>query len=269
MSEDLKTAEAFATSWNNLPVGSVYTFSQFEDWFEPLNKIHIKDKHILELGCGNASLLIHLVKWQPASITGVDLGDSVLAAQTNMQNTGYNNFRIEKSDLTEYKSEDKFDLVFSIGVLHHLKEPFKGFLSVINNTKPAGRFHCWVYAKEGNAMIRYVVDPIRKIVSHFPWWLIKYFIATPLSFLFYLYAHTIVKLKLSFSPLYMYSKWITKREFMFFRHVAFDQLVTPQTTYIDKKMIENWLNLDERIDKSKIYIIFRNGNSWKFGGVLK
>ena len=35
MPEDLKTADAFATSWNNLPPGSVYTRAQFEDWFAP------------------------------------------------------------------------------------------------------------------------------------------------------------------------------------------------------------------------------------------
>ena len=34
-------------------------------------------------------------------------------------------------------------------------------------------------------------------------------------------------------PLYDYSQWIAQREYAFFRHVAFDQLVTPQTAYID------------------------------------
>ena len=29
---DARTARAFATSWNNLPAGSVYTRAQFEDW---------------------------------------------------------------------------------------------------------------------------------------------------------------------------------------------------------------------------------------------
>jgi hypothetical protein len=58
MSNDSKTAEAFASSWNNLPkTGSVYTKEQFLDWFEPLTLEEIKDKSILELGCGNGSLL--------------------------------------------------------------------------------------------------------------------------------------------------------------------------------------------------------------------
>ncbi len=266
--DDIKTAKAFATSWNNLPQGSIYTFDQFEEWVAPLNKSNFEDKNILELGCGNASLLVHCVKWNPAFITGIDLGDSVLSAQSNLKQTGYTNFIIEKGDLTDYIAKNKFDLVFSIGVLHHLKEPQKGFISIIENTKQGGHFHCWVYAKEGNALIRYIVDPLRKIVSGLPWWFNKYFIATPLSFLYFLYAHLITTLHFSFMPLYKYSKWITKRNFLFFRHVAFDQLVTPQTTYIERETIEKWLMSEKRIDKQSIYIIFRNGNSWKFGGKI-
>jgi len=265
---DTSTANAFANSWNNLPTGSVYTKEQFEDWFLPLNKKDIKGKNVLELGCGNASLLVHLADWNPTSLIGIDLGDSIITANRNMQQTGFPNYKIIKDDLVNYRAEEKADIVYSIGVLHHLKDPFSGFQSVIENTKPGGNFHCWVYAKEGNLIIRLFVDPIRIIASKLPWWLNKYFIATPLAALYFLYAHLIVSLKLSFLPLFEYSKWITKRNFMFFRHVAFDQLVTPQTVYINKTTLENWLKSSDKIDSSSTYVIFRNGNSWKFGGKL-
>lgn len=267
--KDKETAEAFATSWNNLPEGSVYTWDQFVDWFEPLGEADFKDHNILELGCGNASLLVHGTQWKPRKMTGVDLGDSVLTANANMGKTGYAPFEIVKDDLTTYRAAEKYDLVYSIGVLHHLKEPYVGFESVIANTKSGGNFHCWVYAREGNGIIRYVVDPIRKISSKLPWWYNKYFIATPLAFLYFIYAHIITLLRMSFMPLYDYSRWIKKRGFLFFRHVAFDQLVTPQTTYIPKSMIEQWLKSKPEIDPASTYTIFRNGNSWKFGGKLK
>jgi len=269
ISKDIDTAQAFATSWNNLPPGSIYTFDQFEDWMKPLCQENIENKDVLELGCGNASLLVHLTKWNPKSITGVDLGDSVISAKNNLSKTNFRNHEIVKGDLTEYASEQKYDITYSIGVLHHLQEPKKGFDSVIKNTKDGGRFHCWVYAKEGNSVIIYIVDPIRKIVSSLPWWFTKYFVAAPLAFFYFLYAHSIVLLRFGFMPLYDYSRWICKRGFLFFRHVAFDQLVTPQTTYIDKITIENWLKSDNRIAYDSTYIIMRNGNSWKFGGIRK
>lgn len=267
--QDNKTAQAFADSWNNLPEGSVYTFDQFEDWFHPLTKSDIENKSVLELGCGNGSLLLHMTQWNPSTITGVDLGDSVKSCQSNIDNSGYAHAKIEQNDILTYRNNDKFDLAYCIGVLHHMKEPIKGLESVIENTKSGGNFHCWVYAQEGNAIIRYVVDPIRIIASKLPWWINKYLIATPLSFLYFIYAHIIVTLKLSFAPLYDYSRWICKRNFLFFRHVAFDQLVTPQTIYVSKSMIEDWLSKFPQIDSSSTYIIFRNGNSWKFGGKIK
>lgn len=267
--KDTQTAQAFADSWNNLPEGSVYTYEQFVDWFDPIRESMAKGLDILELGCGNGSLMYHMTKWNPNSLTGVDLGDSVKSCQTNMNKTGFQNIEIVQSDLVSYRGDKKYDLTYCIGVLHHLKEPQAGLESVIRNTKPGGRFHCWVYAREGNGIIVYIVDPIRKIASKLPWWVNKYLIATPLSFLYFIYAHIIVSFKIKFAPLYPYSQWITKRNFLFFRHVAFDQLVTPQTVYIDKKTIDFWLSQYDQIDPESVYTIFRNGNSWKFGGQVK
>jgi ubiquinone/menaquinone biosynthesis C-methylase UbiE len=266
---DKETADAFATSWNNLPDGSVYTREQFEDWFSPIGKKEVEEKTVLELGCGNGSLLTHLPKWRPQFIEGVDLGDSILSCKKNMYQTGFQSFKITRADLIDFES-DGFDLVYSIGVLHHLKEPSAGFKSVVRNTKPGGKFHCWVYAKEGNWIIINMVDPIRRIASRLPWWITKYFVATPLVLPFFLYAKVVSKSKLFAQlPLHEYSCWIANREFSFFRHVAFDQLVTPQTTYISKETIETWLRDSEDVEENSSYLIFRNGNSWKFGGLKK
>jgi SAM-dependent methyltransferase len=268
MSVDTATAEAFATSWNNLPGGSVYTRAQFADWFAPLTEEDVNGKSVLELGCGNGSLLVHMAGWNPARLVGVDLGSSVSSARQNMEASGFADYEIVKGDLTTFQS-DGFDVVYSIGVLHHLKEPAKGFASVIANTKPGGRFHCWVYAHEGNAVVRHFIDPIRKIASRLPWWVTKYLVATPLVVPYYFYAKLLRALRdvpfLKKAPLHAYSLWIAERDFLFFRHVAFDQLVTPQTVYLDRPTIEAWLK-HPAIDPDSTYLVFRNANSWKFGG---
>jgi SAM-dependent methyltransferase len=272
MASDQKTADAFANSWNNLPSGSVYTRTQFEDWFAPLGERDICAKRVLELGCGNGSLLVHVAGWNPAYLEGVDLGPSVMSANANMQKLSFRQWRVTQADMTTFTGKD-FDLVYSIGVLHHLKNPKCGLDAVLRNVKPGGRFHCWVYAREGNTVVIRVIDPIRKAASRFPWWITKYFIATPLAFPYFLYAKLLYRLRdrkfVKQLPLHDYSLWIAERDFSFFRHVAFDQLVTPQTTYISKETIEHWLNGYDCLDKNSVYIIMRNGNSWKFGGKIK
>ena len=113
------------------------------------------------------------------------------------------------------------------------------------------------------------VDPIRFSASKLPWWFTKFFIATPLVFWYFIYAYIMCFLGMKFMPLNEYGNWITKRGFLFFRHLAFDQLVMPQTTYIPKSMVEEWLKSSDRIDPVSCYILFRKGNSWKFGAKLK
>lgn len=265
---DQATADAFANSWNNLPEGSVYSTAQFEEWFAPITRADVAGKRVVELGCGGGSLLTHMSTWAPRELIGVDLGSSVEMAERNMARAGAKDFRIVRHDLTTYNAEEPCDLAYCIGVLHHLKEPRTGFDAVLRNTRPGGRFHCWVYAHEGNAVIRWIVDPIRKVASLLPWWFTKYFVATPLVVPYFLYAKLINALRwkaLRGLPLHDYSLWIAQRDFAFFRHVAFDQLVTPQTAYIRRSIVEQWL-ADERVEPGTSYIIFRNGNSWKFGG---
>ena len=148
-----------------------------------------------------------------------------------------------------------FDLVYCIGVLHHLADPDAGFRSLLRHTRPGGRFHAWVYAREGNALVRLVVEPIRRVASRLPWWLTKYGLALPLVVPFFLYARLLraVAGRLvrpetlgRVLPLAAYALWIAGRPFWFFHHVAFDQLVTPRTTYFDRRTVEALARLCRR-----------------------
>ena len=271
MTSDQRTADAFATSWNNLPQGSVYTPAQVADWFAPLTPEDIRGRTVLEMGCGNASLMVHVASWNPAKLDGIDLGDSVDSARANLARSGAQRWSVERADLVSHQSAG-YDVVYSIGVLHHLDSPEAGFEAVVRNTRPAGRFHCWVYAREGNDVVIALVDPLRRVASKLPWWLTKYGLATPLALPYYFYAKVLRASPpwswLRAAPLYDYSLWIAEREFAFFRHVAFDQLVTPRTVYVDRATIERWLR-HASIDPRGNYVLMRNGNSWKFGGVKR
>jgi SAM-dependent methyltransferase len=267
--DDRETAAAFAESWNRLPQGSAYTSAQFLEWMAPLDLESVRGKEVLELGFGNGSLLYHTARFGPARLCGVELGDTLEAARRNLGELPGTRIDLHRGDLTEVDL-GAFDLVYCIGVLHHLKDPSAGFASVLKHTRPGGRFHCWVYAREGNAVVRYLVDPIRRLSSRLPWWLTKYGLALPLAVPYFLYAKCLRLLSprslRRVLPLYDYSLWIAEREFRFFHHVAFDQLVARTTAYIPRAQVDRWL-ADPRIEPGSNYVIFRNGNSWKFGGV--
>lgn len=267
---DQSTADAFATSWNNLPPGSVYTAGQVLDWFAPLGPEDVRDARVLEMGCGNGSLMVHVASWSPRQLDGIDLGASVDSARANLEASGASRWRVWQADLTSFADAQGYDLVYSIGVLHHLEDPRAGFESVIRNVRPGGRFHCWVYAREGNAWVIALVDPLRRVASRLPWRITKYGLATPLALPFYAYARLVAALPSAARPRWLplrdYCVWIAPREFAFFRHVAFDQLVTPRTAYLERATLAGWLAGNSDIDPGTTYLIMRNENSWKFGG---
>jgi SAM-dependent methyltransferase len=268
--DDVETAAAFAESWNRLPQGSAYTRAQFVEWMAPLDPESFRGREVLELGFGNGSLLHHMARFGPARLSGIELGDTLETARRNVGDVPGTRLELHRGDLTEAELGE-FDLVYCIGVLHHLKNPTAGFDAILRRTRPGGRFHGWVYAREGNAVVRYAVDPIRRVSSRLPWWLTKYGIALPLVVPYYLYAKGIRLLPRALgglAPLYEYSLWIGEREFSFFHHVAFDQLVAPTTAYIPREQVEAWL-ADPRIEPGSTYVVFRNGNSWKFGGARR
>jgi len=132
---------------------------------------------------------------------------------------------VNRADLVSHSSAG-YDIVYSIGVLHHLDDPRAGFDAVLRNTRPGGRFHCWVYAREGNGVVIALVDPLRRVASRLPWWLTKYGLATPLALPYYAYAKLLRRLPrwrwLRLLPLHDYSLWIAEREFAFFRATVDD-----------------------------------------------
>ena len=210
--------------------------------------------------------------WAPVHLEGIDLGASVLSARNNMAMQPNPDWVVTQSDLTTYRGIPR-NVVYSIGVLHHLKKPIAGFEAVLANTASGGRFHCWVYAREGNGIVVWIVDPIRRIVSRLPWWFTKCLVATPMVVPYFIYAKLLRMFQkarwLRKLPLFEYSQWIAQREFAFFRHVAFDQLIAPRTAYLERATIERWLAEHPRVQPYSTYVIFRNGNSWKFGGIAR
>lgn len=270
---DRLTAEAFATSWNTVREGSVYSREQFLDWMAPVEPDSIAGISVLELGFGNGSLLAHMGTLGPARLAGIELGDTLEATRRNLSQLAPGLPELHRGDLVT-ADLGTFDLVYCIGVLHHLADPDAGVRSLLRHTRPGGRFHAWVYAREGNGLVRLVVEPVRRVASRLPWWLTKYGLALPLVVPFFLYARLLRALARLFGrspllektlPLYSYALWIAPRPFWFFHHVAFDQLVTPRTTYFHRRTVERWLASPD-VEPGSAYILFRNGNSWKFGG---
>ena len=122
----------------------------------------------------------------------------------------------------------------------------------------------WVYSKEGNFLVEYLVEPIRKIlltkVSRKNLSLLADFI----TFLMYFPIYSIYLLPLNFLPFFQYFKNFRKLSFVRNSMNVFDKLNAPQTKFISKSQAISWLPKDKFSDVS---IVNYKGISWRICGV--
>ena len=75
----------------------------------------------------------------------------------------YSNLKVVQSDALKFKTPELCDVIFSLGVIHHIKNPTDILKNIRANLKPKGKIVIWVYGYEGNLL--YIC--IYKILSFF------------------------------------------------------------------------------------------------------
>lgn len=96
----------------------ILEFTKFENW---------KNKNVLEIGCGIGTIGINFAK-NDAKYTGVELSSSSLELSKkrfNVYNYDGNFFCGNAEELSSFLPLQKFDLIYSFGVIHHSPHPEK------------------------------------------------------------------------------------------------------------------------------------------------
>jgi SAM-dependent methyltransferase len=100
---------------------------------------------VLDAGCGGGRYTV-LAAQHGARVVGVDLSDAVEKAAALC--AGRPEVDIVQADLLALPvAERAFDLVFSIGVLHHSPDPRRAFAEVAAGVRPGGRLAVWLYRR--------------------------------------------------------------------------------------------------------------------------
>jgi SAM-dependent methyltransferase len=71
---------------------------------------------------------------------------------------------IEHCSAYDLQRKDEFDIVFSIGVLHHLEFPGLALERMVAAAKPGASVLIWVYGLENNRWIVYGFTPLRRLL---------------------------------------------------------------------------------------------------------
>jgi SAM-dependent methyltransferase len=158
----------------------------------------------------------------------------------------------------------QFDIVFSVGVVHHTDNPDKTVENLKKHVKKGGKLMLWVYYEEGNFLAKKIVEPVRKIFLKKMSRRSLLFLSQCVTFIIYLPIYTFYILPLRFLPYYEYSENFRKLSFRRNALNVFDKLNAPQVDFINRTRMEAWFRKKEF---SEIHISPYKGVSWRGSGV--
>ncbi len=146
-----------------------------------LTPADVEGRLILDVGCGMGRFADVVSRWG-GRVVGIDLSHAVDAAQANIGDR--QNVVIFQADCFHLPfTEQSFDLIYSIGVLHHTPDCAKAFRALVPYLKPGGMIAIWVYGHMG--LWGHVADVYRQATTRLPPWLLygMCHVAVPLYYL--------------------------------------------------------------------------------------
>jgi SAM-dependent methyltransferase len=131
------------------------------------NNINFEKKsekiNILIAGCGTGKHLINIGKYDNSNILAVDLSlASIAYAKRKVKEFNYNNIKFLHADILDLKDlEQKFDVIESVGTLHHMENPTEGLKSLLKVLKPNGFLKLGLYSELARKEIVSLIETIK------------------------------------------------------------------------------------------------------------
>jgi ubiquinone/menaquinone biosynthesis C-methylase UbiE len=170
---DKEVVESFGEEWSK--------FSSFnEDDLDKLGreyfdiipeKLLSRKTNVLDVGCGTGRWSKYLAD-KVGTISLVDPSKAIYVADKLLSKN--ENIRLAKAYANSLPFLDnQFDLVMSIGVLHHIPDTLSGMKECVKKVKPGGYFYVYLYYSLDNRgpvfkAIFAISNLLRKIVSSLP-----------------------------------------------------------------------------------------------------
>jgi len=258
-----RTSKSFGFQWNVFPEMYVEYEKNFLDYIDPKKPSFFKGKVVLDAGCGFGRHTYYAAKYG-ADVIGFDLSDAVDAAHENCKELS--NVHIVQGDIYNPPFRKTFDFIMSIGVLHHLPYPEKGYQSLVSLLRTGDEMFAWLYGSEGRPFKTVFLEgTIRKIAVKMPQKMLYYFCYLP-AILYHttnqLY-HIFRKIGANGLAKKLPFKNYTKFPFRVKLADTYDFLGTPINNYYTKEESEQWA---KNAKLRNISVTSLGGRSWRIFG---
>jgi SAM-dependent methyltransferase len=150
-------ADSFGFQWKRFPTRQLDAGNRRDSEVTFMAKTglspdDIRGKLVLDAGCGMGRFSDVVARWDADQIVAVDLSQAVEVAAENL--SAYPAATALQADLENLPFAPKtFDIVFSIGVLHHTPSTERAFRTLATFVKPGGIYCVWVYSRHLRATL--------------------------------------------------------------------------------------------------------------------
>ena len=160
-----KTRKSFGYQWTFFREMVIDFRENFFYYIRPLDESFFKGKLGLDMGCGFGRHIYNAAIFG-AEMVGVDLSDAIESTAENVRELG--NVHLIQADVYHLPFKPGvFDFAYSIGVLHHLPDPERGYQSLLPIVKSKGSVFIWVYSKK-RAVVNAILETARAITTRVP-----------------------------------------------------------------------------------------------------
>jgi SAM-dependent methyltransferase/uncharacterized protein YbaR (Trm112 family) len=243
----LRTMHSFGYEWRHFSDFRPEGEANFLWYFACCPPESLRGKNLLDVGCGKGRHLYFAAE-HAQKVIGVDLSPAVDAA---FDNTGHlENAHVVQADLFHLPLRPRsFDMVYSLGVLHHLPEPEAGFREILRYGRPGADVLVYLYwslndQPRWKKHLLCLVTLVRRVTTRFPFHLLRVFswcVAVGCEICFVAPYRVLRKTRwkgfAETLPLKIYANF----PFRLLYQDQFDRFSAPIENRYDREQVEGWL----------------------------
>ncbi|MGB9179699.1 MAG: class I SAM-dependent methyltransferase, partial [Pyrinomonadaceae bacterium] len=167
-----ETAASFGYEWQAFSEMLPDYEANFRWYFERFDEKFFEGKRVLDAGCGTGRHTFHMARAGAREVVSMDLSQAIEVAERNNRENPNTHF-VQADIYHPPFPPESFDFVYSLGVLHHLPEPEKGFRSLLPLLREEEFINIYLYWNlEGEAAWRRallrVVTGVRRVTTRMP-----------------------------------------------------------------------------------------------------
>jgi SAM-dependent methyltransferase len=247
--------ERFGYSWDRYAEILPEHEEQFLRWTAPFKPDDWRGVRFLDAGCGIGRNSYWPMAYGALGGVAIDVDERTLSrARSNLAR--FSALEVRRQSIYEIAEENAFDIVFSIGVVHHLEFPDAAIARLVRAAKPGGRILVWLYGRENNAWVVSVFNPIRRLLfSRLPLGFV-HTLSWPLTAMLWL----MLRLGLQQTE---YFRLIRRFSFQHLRAIVFDHMIPRIARYYFR---EEATTLLRNAGLEEISLVWVNEISWAVSG---